>query len=329
MEDYGARRQKAICWSMHRVCNMKIYTITLNPAYDVHAYAEHFMPFHENLAQILSKEAGGKGLNISRALITSKVPNTAVIVLGADNGADYRQSLSAARVDCLLFEVDGRIRENLTLHCADAPETRISFSGFRLDESILTKIQAALAVNNQTIITFTGRVPDGIGMNQVKAFLRQLQDQGAKIVLDSRSFTLKDMYDVQPWLIKPNQEEISAFFGCTVECIQDAADKAKEIARQGIPNVMISMGQQGALLVAEGKTLHAVPPKVNVLSTIGAGDSSIAGFIAAAMQEKTSAECLRSAVAFGTAACLTEGSQPPKSDDVNRIFRQIKIQEVS
>lgn len=308
---------------------MKIYTITLNPAYDVHAYAEHFAPFHENLAQIRSKEAGGKGLNVSRALETAKIPNTAVIVLGTDNSADYKQYLADTGMDCLLFESQGRIRENLTLHCADAPETRISFAGFRLGESILAQIQASLSVDAQTIITFTGRVPDGIGMDQVKAFLRTLQSQGAKIVLDSRSFTLEDMYEVQPWLIKPNQEEISAFFACTVETVQEATDKAKEIAAHGIPNVMISLGQQGALLASEGTVLYAIPPEIKVLSTIGAGDSSIAGFIAAATQKKTQAECLCSAVAFGTAACLTDGSLPPQSHEVAKIYHQIKVMEVS
>jgi len=323
------RRQKDICWSMHQDCDMKIYTMTLNPAYDVHAYAAHFTPFHENLAQIRSKEAGGKGLNISRALQEAKIPNTAVIVLGTENGGDYKQYLSDSAMDCLLFETKGRIRENLTLHCADAPETRISFSGFRLDAKILAEIQEKLTVDQKTVVTFTGRVPDGIGMDSVKAFLRELQNRGAKIVLDSRSFTLEDLYEVQPWLIKPNQEEISAFFGCAIEGVPDAAAKAKELAAHGIANAMISLGHQGALLAAGGKLFHALPPEIEPISTIGAGDSAIAGFIAAAIQGRAPAECLRSAVAFGTAACLTEGTLPPQSHMVDAVLQQIRITEVA
>ena len=307
---------------------MKIYTLTLNPAYDVHAYAAHFEPFHENLAQIRSKEAGGKGLNISRALREAGIPNTAVIVLGTDNSGDYKQYLSDAHMDCLLFESQGRIRENLTLHCADAPETRISFSGFRLEEGMLARIRESLAVDDETVITFTGRVPDGIGMDRVKAFLRELQSRGAKIVVDSRSFTLEDLYDVQPWLIKPNQEEISAFFGCTVEGIRDGVEKAKELAAHGISNVMISFGQQGALLAAGGRVLHAAPPAIDAVSTVGAGDSSIAGFIAAAMKNLPPEECLGWAVAFGTAACLTEGSLPPNLQTVNVVRQQIRITQM-
>ena len=307
---------------------MKIYTITLNPAYDIHAYAEHFVPFHENLAHIRSREAGGKGLNISRALNAAKVPNTAVIVLGTDNGADYKQYLFETGMDCLLFENAGRIRENLTLHCADASETRISFAGFQLDGTILTQIIETLTVDDQTIITFTGRIPEGISMEQTKAFLNALQKKGVKIVLDSRSFTLEDMYEVRPWLIKPNQEEISAFFGCVVESVRDAAAKAKEIAAHGIPNVMISLGQQGALLSAEGTVFHAIPPEIEARSTIGAGDSTIAGFIVAATQGCSPAQCLQTAVSFGTAACLAEGSQPPQGQDIDRIRQQVTIAAV-
>lgn len=307
---------------------MKIDTLTLNPAYDVHAYAAHFAPFHENLASIRSKEAGGKGLNISRALVAAGIPNTAVIVLGTENSGDYQKYLADTGMDCLLFEVPGRIRENLTLHCDDAPETRISFAGFRLEEAMLPRIREALQVDEDTVITFTGRVPDGISMELVKAFLQELQSCGARIVVDSRSFTLEDLYDVKPWLIKPNQEEISAFFGCPVETVADAAAKAKVLADRGIENVMISLGQAGALLAAGGRLYHAVPPTITAVSTIGAGDSSIAGFLAAAMEGKSASDCLATAVAFGTAACLTEGSQPPQNPAIREIFRQVKVQEV-
>ena len=158
--------------------------------------------------------------------------------------------------------------------------------------------------------------------------MRELQSLGAKIVVDSRSFALEDLYEVQPWLIKPNQEEISAFFGCSVEGIRDGAEKAKELAAHGISNVMISLGQQGALLAAGGRVLRAAPPAINAVSTVGAGDSSIAGFIAAAMKKLSPEECLGWAVAFGTAACLTEGSLPPNRQTVDAIRQQITITQM-
>lgn len=304
---------------------MRIYTITLNPAYDVHAFAEAFAPFHENLAHISSRQAGGKGVNISRALCSNGVANTAVVVLGKDNGADFKEGLKSAGIQAILLEKPGRIRENLTLHCADQPETRISFSGFAVDDSILDEVAQFLNMDEETVITFTGRVASGMSMEKVKSFLLECKEKGAKIVLDSKSFGLKDIYDVKPWLIKPNQEEISEYFGCTVETIEDAMDKAKEFAAHGVTNVMVSLGEQGAFLLNGGKSYIARPPKINAISTIGAGDSSIAGFIAAASMGEPLALRLKRAVAYGTAACLTEGTLPPMKEDVEDIYFKTEV----
>lgn len=306
---------------------MKIYTITLNPAYDVHAYAEHFAPFHENLAQVTSREAGGKGVNLSRALKNGGTENTAVVVLGKDNCGEFKAELEAAGLDTLLLEKPGRIRENLTLHCADQPETRISFSGFAVDDSLLDEVTALLAVDTDTIITFTGRVASGMSMDKVKAFLKGLQKKGAKIVLDSKSFSIEDIFEVQPWLIKPNQEEISEYLGCEINTIDDAKDKAKVFADHGVTNVMVSLGEQGAMLLNDGRCYIATPPVINAISTIGAGDSSLAGFIAAAVSGRDSCDCLKNAVTYGTAACLTEGSLPPTAEDIATIYTQVQTKQ--
>lgn len=303
--------------------NTKIYTLTLNPAYDIHAHTEHFVPFHENLARVLSREAGGKGVNISRALKLNGTDNTAIIILGKENSADFKQAVADAELDAVTFEVDGRIRENLTLHASDSDETRISFAGFSVDDSILDEIAAKIEAGENTVVTFTGRAPAGMSMERIKAFLLSLKAKGTKIVIDSRSFSLADIIEVSPWLIKPNQEEISEYFGCEIKNFSDAAASAESLASKGIENVMISLGGKGALLYTAGKLFTAKAPKIEALSTIGAGDSSIAGFIAAYSKGRSPEDCLRTAVAFGSAACLTEGTLPPMSKDVSSIYEMI------
>lgn len=305
---------------------MRIYTLTLSPAYDVHASAEMFAAFHENLATVESREAGGKGVNISRALAAGGGSSTAVVVLGRENSAEFEQALEAANISTLPFRRPGRIRENLTLHCPGVPETRISFTGFSVDGEILNQVRAAMEIQPGTVVTFTGRVPAGIDMAQVKEFLGELQRSGARIVLDSRSFDLEDILQVRPWLIKPNQEEISMLFGCQVQSMEQAVEKAKTFAAAGIENVMVSLGSDGALLIHEGRIFRAVPPKITAVSTIGAGDSAIAGFIAAAQKDLPPKECLKWAAAYGTAACLTQGSQPPRAADIQDILAKIQIQ---
>ncbi len=304
---------------------MQIYTITLNPAYDIHANAPSFQEGCENLAEITSRQAGGKGVNISRALCTNGIANTAVVVLGKSNADEFKQDLNQAGMDVRFLERPGRIRENLTLHCADKPETRISFAGFSLDDEILQDVLDVLTVDEQTIVTFSGRIATGMSVEKVKEFLLELKKRGAKLVLDSKSLSVQDIMEIKPWLIKPNQEELSDYSNCVVETLNDAMQQAKLFFGNQADHVMISMGEQGAVLLTDGKTYMAVPPKVQAVSTVGAGDSTIAGFLAAFSMGQTPQMCLKRAVACGTAACLTEGTLPPAKADMEAIYLQTKV----
>lgn len=302
---------------------MKIYTLTLNPAYDVHAYIETFTPYHENLAQMQSKIAGGKGVNISRALKNAGIDHTAVVVVGKENAGEFTRELQDAGLNCYLIEKEGRIRENLTFHCGNAPETRISFSGFTLDSSVLDALEAELEIDDDTYVTYTGRNPNGISTAESMVFLKKLQNKGAKIILDSKSFGLEDMLELKPWLIKPNQEEISELFRCQIDDFQDCVSKAKIFAEHGIENVMVSLGEQGAMLISGNEVIIAQPPAIDAVSTIGAGDSAIAGFLCATYNGLSSRERLATAVSFGSAACMTEGTEPPEYAQAQAIYNQI------
>ena len=295
---------------------MKIITLTLNPAIDMHCYAENFEPFHENLASITSLDAGGKGVNISRALVENGVDNLALVVLGEENGASFASSLKADGMKLAEIYVDGRIRENITLHTNNAPETRISFSGFVATDALIDKVEELLCdVDSDTIVTLTGSNPKGITIERVMAMVKNFQAKGAKVIIDSRSFSKDNLFASNPWLIKPNEEEISMYTDIEVTDFASAAIAAKQIRAMGVENVMISSSKGAVLACAEG-TFVAYAPKIKVASTIGAGDSSIAGFLAAATAGKSYAEMLRNAVAFGSAACTTEGTRPPLADVV-------------
>lgn len=304
---------------------MKIYTITLSPAYDVHASASSLVLRHENLAHVKSRDAGGKGVNVSRALTYNGVDNTAIVVLGRDNCADFKAALDADKMTYIGIEKEGRIRENLTIHVDGEDETRISFSGFSLESGILGEVDALINADENTVITFTGSVPRGVDMPEVKRFLANLKNKGAKVVVDSRSFTLDDLIEVAPWLIKPNSEEIAMYSGRKVNSFSDCLDFAKKLLSDGIENVMISLGEKGALLVTADATVTAVPPTIDALSTIGAGDSTIAGFIAAYTSGADAAECLKVATSYGTAACILEGTTPPTKENVAEIYKDVQI----
>ena len=282
----------------------------------MHCYAENFEPFHENLASITSLDAGGKGVNISRALVENGIDNLALVVLGEENGASFASSLKADGMKLAEIYVDGRIRENITLHTNNAPETRISFSGFVATDALIDKVEELLCdVDSDTVVTLTGSNPKGITIERVMTMVKNFQAKGAKVIIDSRSFSKDNLFASNPWLIKPNEEEISMYTDIEVTDFASAAIAAKQIRAMGVENVMISSSKGAVLACAEG-TFVAYAPKIKVASTIGAGDSSIAGFLAAATAGKSYAEMLRNAVAFGSAACTTEGTRPPLADVV-------------
>lgn len=307
---------------------MKIITLTLSPAFDVHCDAPAFAPFCESLVTVTSRDAGGKGVNISHALCESGVENTALVVLGRVNASEFRDALAREGIRTLEIEVEGRIRENFTLHTEGKPETRISFAGFPADGTLLSRVEAALAplLEEGSIVTLTGRVPEGIPMEEIRAFLRRLRERGVRLVIDSKSFTLSDLTECRPWLIKPNGEEIAEYLRGDVETLSDAADAARKLYCAGIENVMISLGGAGAVLVGSDGAFCAVAPEIEVCSTVGAGDSAIAGFLAAAVRGASGAEALRTAVAYGSAACLTEGTQAPRAQDVRALFDEVRVQ---
>lgn len=306
---------------------MNIVTLCLNPAFDVHCDIPDFAPYHENLARITRSDAGGKGINISRALCANGVENLAFVVLGEENASSFQQVLLRDGLTARTLTVKGRIRENITCHTPGMPETRISFEGFRMEEEQLQGVYELLAdrVNGDTVVTFTGRAPAGVSMDEVKKLLRRFVERGARLVIDSRSFGLVDLLELKPWLIKPNQEEICAYLGQEIAQLEQAVVAAKGLHDEDIGNVMISLGGQGAVLACDEGVFAANAPQVEVRSTVGAGDSAIAGFLAAAAVGGGGQACLRSAVAYGSAACMTRGTMPPRPEEIARLQACVQV----
>ena len=309
---------------------MKILTLTLNPAFDIHCGVEEFLPEHENHMKSYRRHIGGKGVNISRALHENGVESTAFVVLGKQNAADFERILSSCGVNYVPVYVDGRIRENITIHPSNARETRISFEGCGVSHQTVREVFDMIfpLCDENTIFTFNGRMPAGLTVSEISPYLAKVKKLGAKLVIDSSSFTIEDFALTKPWLIKPNQEEISKCMGVDIETIDDALSAARLIHDKGIENVIVSLGGDGAVLVSNDVVCTVSVPKIEVISTIGAGDSSVAGFCAAYSMGKSKEECLASAVSYGTAACLTAGTNPPSKEDVAKIRTGVVVKNI-
>ncbi len=309
---------------------MKCITLTLNPAFDRHCFVSGFTLYREHLATSDSCEAGGKGVNISRAMCSNQVDNLAVVVMGKENEAQFSQALKNDGLNFISLSVEGRVRENLTIH-TEGPETRVSFEGFGCDDSLLDDVFELIdeKLDGETVVTFTGRAPAGVSMSAIMTFLERIEKKGAKVVIDSRSFaTLEEIIAAKPWLIKPNQEEISEYLGREIQTHEEIIEIAEDIRKGGVENVMVSLGAKGALLVCAEGAYICTPPSIEAKSSIGAGDSSIGGFIAAILEGLPEKDALCRSVAYGTAACMREGTLPPLKADVVEILKQVQIEKI-
>ncbi len=310
--------------------NKKIVTLTLNPAFDLHCHTKEFVACKENIATVTDFDAGGKGVNISRALHANEVESVAVALLGEENAVAFTTALEKEGLTLKFVSVAGRIRENITIHTENAPETRLSFDGFAVTDEVLKEITALIGeADNQTLIALTGSLPRGMSIEAVKEVLKGFAKQGVKLIIDSRSFSLSDLVECSPFLIKPNEQEIQTYTGVCPGNEKEAATLAESLRQKGVENVLLSLGARGAVLSCDEGIFYGKSPKIEAVSTIGAGDSMIAGFLSAYAQGKTKSEALKRAIAYGTAACLQPGTNPPLPQDVEKIETQTEIRKIN
>lgn len=297
---------------------MNIITLTLNPAFDVHYTVDEFKPFAENYVSKISVQSGGKGINVSGALKSAGAENTAYVVVGERDFDSFSKGLD---IKCKFFLTDGEVRRNITVHTHGMPETRLSTDNFVLKEGVFDKVKCELysVCGDDTVVVFSGRIPKGVGIDNVTDMLVSLREKGTKIVCDSNSLSLDDLLKIKPWLVKPNEHEVKKLHD------GEFTDFALELFERGIENVMVSLGERGIYYYGKNHCFTARPPKIDCISTIGAGDSAIAGFISAYAKGADIESSVKYAVAFGTASCLTQGTNPPAYEDIASIFDKVEI----
>ncbi len=309
---------------------MKIITVTLNPAFDKHCYTNTFEPFKENFFTITQTISGGKGINISRALVNYGYTPSTYVVVGKENGDAFLRQLEGEGVPCDAVVTDGVIRENITLHSENQKETRISFNGFEGSDSLLDKVLSSLKqeIENGDLVAVAGSLFGGVSVEKKLDFVSEIRNAGAKVIIDSRSFDMNELLLAKPYFIKPNDQEISVLLGKNVQTEQEIIDGAKQLLSGGISNIMVTLGEKGAILISESGVYKASVPKLEVVSTIGAGDSSIGGFMYGEANEYPIEQCFAYAMAFGNAACLTEGTLPPEKEDIDTLLSKINITKI-
>ncbi len=306
---------------------MKIFTVTLNPVYDVFYRVPDFKLSEENQATSVSVFTGGKGVNVSRALLNCGYDTRAYLLLGHENCQPFIDGMNVAQMPTRLFYTEGRMRENVTLVDDDGNETRIVMNSFSANPETLGYILSALKneVTSNDIIACCGRFPAGIPTADTVAFIEGLKSITDKVALDTKSIGLRDVLEISPWFIKPNEKEVEALVGYRCSEKEVAVKAAEELYNKGIKNVMISLGERGAVYCGELGKCYINIPEVATVSTVGAGDSTVAGFLAAYSDNPELDNCARMACAYGTACCLEPGVNPPTAEKIKEIASKIEV----
>ncbi|MFJ4348381.1 1-phosphofructokinase [Pseudomonas sp. NPDC089401] len=287
----------------------KILTLTLNPALDVTISLDALRPGHVNRAQAQQSHAAGKGLNVAQVLADLGHHVTVGGFLGQDNLQPF-EALIARRgfADCFV-RVPGETRSNIKVVEADGRVTDINGQGPQVaaparDELLRRLVQIA---PGHDAVVVAGSLPRGISAEWFRELLAQLKAQGLKVALDSSGEALRAGLQSAPWLVKPNTEELGEVLGLPVHDLAAQQAAAERLLANGVEHVVVSAGEQGVCWFAAGRALQACPPQVRVASTVGAGDSLVAGMVHGLLTEQDPPRTLRRATAIAAQAVTQVG----------------------
>ncbi len=302
--------------------NLSVITLTINPAIDVHISLDTLRPCSDNLGKITRRDLGGKGVNVSRALASLGIESACLIAVGRENGLDFAGGLIKQGLNVNYCLVDGAVRENINLH-ASSGDTVISTTGPILNTNDIAQLEELLfaSLTKTSILVFSGRIAEGTDKNAVINMLLRAKDLGASLILDSRSLNASDISILAPLMIKPNLDEAELLLG---HAIEDATLAALELNRLRAEYVLLTLGEDGLVISNGNEVVQASALPVNVISTVGAGDSTVASFINSYIHGHTLEETAVHAVATSAAACMAEGTLPPDPCQIKLNLEQIK-----
>jgi len=308
-----------------------IATVTLNPSLDRHVAVENLILDDTNRWVSFKREPGGKGINVSRVVKELGGATTAYGFVGGFAGRTLKSVLRQQGVPCDFTPIRAEIRRNfiitdLKTHC----QTRISAPGPRISAGELEKLVVKITSikPKPRYIVMAGSVPPGVPYYIYRDLIQKMKGLGITTVLDSADLWLQEGIKARPDVVKPNVREAQTAMGVELSNEQDIIHAVKTLISGGIGIAAISRGRGGMIIGDKDAVYKVVPPNVDVMSTVGAGDSTVAGLIFKLSNNGSLEEASRFAVATGTAATLTPGTELCHMRDVERLLPLIKIERL-
>jgi len=306
-----------------------IYTVTLNPALDRTLYVESLSPGQTTRIRHEERYAGGKGIDVSRALREMGSDNVALGLVGGFGGKELEGRLLLAGVACRFTHIANETRTNIIIQ--DEPsgaETALLARGPEVQPSELMDFLDVLEKSpDMSLLVISGSLPPGLTPEVYSRMITIGNERGARVVLDTAGDALRQSIRARPAVIKPNRFELADLAGKALPDVRAISEYSTSLL-DWVETVLVSMGPEGIVMVTRHQILHARPPKVAVKSSVGAGDCAVAGFVHGLAIGETAAEALRRGVAAGSAATLNAGTGLCRCADVDALLPQVAVEEV-
>lgn len=285
-----------------------IYTVTLNPSLDYYLSLPALQPGTLHRVRDPRLLPGGKGVNVAIVLSRLGVPVRALGFAAGHTGA----LLCAMLQDCglttdFLTVPDGMTRLNVKISAQE--ETELNGAGPDIPSDVFAALLDKLdALGPDDMLVLSGSAPASLPDDAYNQLALRAQARGAQVVADTTGQRLTDLLSCRPFLIKPNEVELAELTGARADTTDARVAQARQLQAKGARNVLVSCGAQGAVLLAEdGTVLTGQAPQGQVHSTVGAGDSMVAGFLAGWLADRTYATALRLGLAAGSATAFRDG----------------------
>lgn len=282
-----------------------IYTVTLNPSLDYLLTLDSLSLGTLNRSNSDYFLAGGKGINVSQVLTTLGVPSTALGFTGGFTGREVERLLQKSGISTDFISVEGDTRVNVKLRAAD--ETEVNAAGPVIDALRFEKLKAQVkSLGKHDVLVLSGSIPSSLPEDTYEQFARLCNRSGIRFVVDAEGTSLLKTLPYRPFLVKPNHHELGEMVGAEVRSLEDAVKHAKSLVKLGAEQVIVSLAGEGAVYVNESLSLIANAPKGIVRGSVGAGDSMVAGFLAALEQDEPIEHAFKMGIASGSATAFSD-----------------------
>ncbi|MGW0216343.1 1-phosphofructokinase [Micromonospora chokoriensis] len=294
-----------------------ILTVTLNPSLDRAVEVDSLDRGEVIRAAAAHLDPGGKGVNVSRALLANGVRSAAVLPSGGDEGNQLIRLLKAEGVEVLAVPISGRTRSNITLAEPDGTVTKINEPGPAMCRAEFDEVidRVLVQAGGADWVVLCGSVPPGLPADAYAQLCRELRAAGVRVAVDTSGPALREAALAGATVLKPNRDELAEVVGTPLKDLGDVVDAAQRLREWGAGTVVASLGADGAVLVDAEGVRAGTCPVARPRSTVGAGDALLAGFLAAGAQ---GAAALAEGLAWGAAAVSLPGSRMPGPADLRR-----------